>query len=262
MSAFTDKGTDTFFAAGAGGSFWEIDASDAGYSQTGPMGFVAEGLARGRNDYCGNATEIGVGTFEGSLVFAGSVGDASCGSSTSSPDVWYRFRAESAGNLRVTTCGTHDLPGVDLGVDTVLSLHPSCPGEASNEIVCNDDANGLECTGVDAGQGRDSALQHAMVAGEEVLIRVSNFNNGPTGPFLLHVDFDLMNDTCAAATPIGVGTTTGTLAGATLTATSTCDGSGSGTVDSWYSYTPSASGTLNVTTCGTFDMNGVGSGMD
>jgi hypothetical protein len=58
-------------------------------------------------------------------------GSASCGSSGSSPDVWYVYRPATNGTLTVSLCGS--------AFDTVLSVHTDCPGDADNEVACNDD---------------------------------------------------------------------------------------------------------------------------
>ena len=74
----------------------------------------------------------------GTLAGASNDGSASCGDSGLSPDIYYRLQAPYDGTLFVTSCGTHDLGGVDSGIDTVISLHSYCPVTSGNQLDCND----------------------------------------------------------------------------------------------------------------------------
>ncbi|MEM7166814.1 MAG: hypothetical protein AAF581_15225 [Planctomycetota bacterium] len=149
--------------------------------------FVGVDLPRPSNDACGSAIAVSDGTTMGTLIAATNDGSASCGASSSSPDVWYSYTATCSGDVTFSTCGTHDTGGVDNGVDTVLSLHSGCPGNSLNELACND--NSLSgCSGSDSGVVRDSSVILAMLAGETVLIRVSNTNNTATGPITLNIE--------------------------------------------------------------------------
>lgn len=230
--------------------------------------FVGVDLRPPANDDCANAIVIGNGTLTGTLIAATDGGDASCGSSTSSPDVWYSYTATCNGTLFVNTCGTHDAAGVDTGIDTVLSVYGGCPGTTMNQIECNDDwpsgSDPLACAGSDAGFNRDSAMAVAVMAGDVLLIRVSNFNNGPTGEFTLTVDCFTpppANDDCTNAQVIGDGTFSGTLEGATTDGDASC-GSSTSSPDVWYNYTATCDGTLMVNTCGTHDGPGANMGID
>ena len=137
------------------------------------------------NDNCSAAITLGTGVFNGTLVGATNDGSATCGVSALSPDVWYHHVASCNGTLSVSTCGTHDGPGVDLGIDTVLSVHSSACGP---ELACDDDDFPLTaCAGLDAGIVRDSAVQVPVTLGQNVWIRVANYNSGPTGPFTLRI---------------------------------------------------------------------------
>lgn len=142
------------------------------------------------NDACDQAIAISVGTTSGSLLDATPDGSASVGPS-GQPDVWYVFQAAGSGMLAVTTCGTHDLPGQDEGVDTVLSLHSECPGSADNEQAANDNwtshGDWAPCLDADTSQAGDAAVQLLMEAGQTVWIRVSCVNGPGAGDFRLHV---------------------------------------------------------------------------
>jgi hypothetical protein len=218
------------------------------------------------NDACGSAIDVSSAasagasgaTFAGTLEGATNDGAASCGLSSSTPDVWYTFTAPptcTPGVLRVTTCGTNDMGGVDLGMDTVLSLHTACGG---SEITCDDDwtsATTTGCAGIDSGNARDSAVATTMTPGETVLIRVSKFGFATTGPFLLHVFYTPSNDDCANAIPVGNGTISFCTFGATTDGPSE---PGSCTFfsypqtdnDIWYNYGATCNGTATVTLCG------------
>jgi len=141
-----------------------------------PSSFLVEDVHRSAvgedgapaNDRCADATPIGVGTVVGSTGGATNDGQASCGGSFFSPDVWFRFQAPSTGNYSADTFGSD--------YDTVLSVHDGgCPGTTSNQEACNDDVYGL-----------GSAVGFYASAGEEFWIRVSGFD-GATGSFQLTV---------------------------------------------------------------------------
>jgi len=158
------------------------------------------------NDVCANAIDVsGGGTFSGTLIYAANDGTASCGLSSSQADVWYTFTAPTpgcGGTLIVSTCGTNDAGGIDTGIDTVLSLHPSCGGP---QIACNDDAPDL-CAGLDEFTPRDSGLVYEIAPGETVLIRVSKHLASPFGPFTLNVHYvPVTNDNCSSAIVISRG---------------------------------------------------------
>ena len=133
------------------------------------------------------------GSYTGDSTFSSSVGSSSCDST--GPDLWYQYTASCNGTLLVDTCGTHDLNGQapNSGIDTVLSLHSSCPGTEGNQLVCNDDwvnsTSPAICTGLDVSPNRDSFVSLAMIQGTTVFIRVGTFGATPPGPFNLNVGF-------------------------------------------------------------------------
>src|SRR5215471_18109350 len=91
------------------------------------------------NDFCNLATSIGTGTFSGTTACATVDGSSTCGASNTTPDVWYSFAVPCDGTLVVDSCGS--------GYDTVLSIYSGCPGTASNQVACNDDAPSGPCSG-------------------------------------------------------------------------------------------------------------------
>jgi len=124
------------------------------------------------NDDCVNALVITDGTVSGSTTGATHDGTATCGSSSSSPDVWYRYTAAADGVISFDTFGS--------SFDTVLSIHDGCPDAGRDmELACNDDARGTV----------QSQVSLAMTAGEEVWVRVSGFG-GVSGSFDLTVSPD------------------------------------------------------------------------
>lgn len=216
------------------------------------------------SDLCQNAPLIDSGAHQGTLLGASADVDASCGFSSHEPDTWYRYIAPCDANLVVTTCGTHDLYGVDTGMDTVLAIYDAC--DVANELACNDDhptaviPASLDCPASDQGLQRDSAVSLLVSEGQELLIRVSRHFVSPVDGFILNVSTfpscEPPNDRCLDATVIGDGHTFGTTSGATQDGLSACDNT-QAVRDVWYQYTLPCTARLRVDTCGTFDDFGV-----
>ncbi|HVP10612.1 MAG TPA: hypothetical protein VMV94_05415 [Phycisphaerae bacterium] len=138
-------------------------------------GFAAHNMVVApANDMCLNGTLVTSGTYTGSTATATVDGSASCGSSGSTKDVWFKYTTGIAGTLTVDTCSS--------GFNTVLSIHTGCPGTSSNQVAsgCND--NSTQC-----GAGSQQSYLSVPVSGTTTYyIRVSG-NNGANGPFTLHV---------------------------------------------------------------------------
>ena len=150
------------------------------------------------NDSCSNAIAVSAGQqIVGSLLGASNDGGPSSCSGTSSPinpDVWYAFTAPEDGVLLANTCGTHDSPGLDQGMNTLLSVHPSCPGTPSNALDCSNDwpfgSDPDACLATDLGSRHDSAIALPIQVGELVLIRVTHVASFGDGSFVLNIDFE------------------------------------------------------------------------
>ena len=119
------------------------------------------------NDDCANAIPVGMGTFLGDTSEATNDGEAVCGSSLTTADVWFRFVPPENGIYLVDTIGS--------SFDTVVSVHSECPGTMTNQIVCNDDYSGLQ-----------SMVKVSAYTYYEYLIRVSG-SNGATGVYQLTI---------------------------------------------------------------------------
>lgn len=124
------------------------------------------------NNVCSAATVIGNGSRTGTTVGATNDGSATCGSSTTTADVWYSYTATCTGVLTVDTCTA-------ASYDSVVSIHTACPGTSANQLVCNDDASAGSCSGTTR-----SYLTRSVTAGTNYKIRVSGYN-GATGTFTL-----------------------------------------------------------------------------
>ena len=218
------------------------------------------------NDDCAGGTVIGEGQHAGTLFGATPDGSASCLGNEGAPDVWYRYTPTCDGTLKVNTCGTHDGPGVDTGMDTILSVQVGCPGPAApEELGCNDDApfgnDPTACSTTDGGDyQRDSALAVSVTVGQPVLIRVSKVvTDEVTGPFTLNVALEPdsappANDDCANALSVNEGahgfcTRTATTDGPDEP--TACDSNGDTQIESdvWYCYTASCMGMATVDLC-------------
>ena len=167
---------------------------------------------------------------------------ATCGSSNSSRSVWFKYTAIESAPLTITTCGS--------GFDTVVSVYDttSCPSGTGTQIACNDDAGTpAACAGT-----TQSAVTINAAAGSTYYIRVAGFN-GAFGNYTLNVG--PTNDRCDEARTIVPGTYNfdnrhATTDGPVL---NQCTNNGADNQingDLWYVYTPTQSGTINVSTCG------------
>ncbi|NUQ53204.1 MAG: fibronectin type III domain-containing protein [Phycisphaerales bacterium] len=127
------------------------------------------------NDLCDRAIPLlgYSGSASGDITCAATDGDASCDGTLNTRDAWHLFLPLADGVLRVSTCGTHDDPGVDQGMDTVLSIHKECPGTVGNEMACNDDWAGFPPCFGDAGVRRDSLASVHINKLQTVYIRVA-----------------------------------------------------------------------------------------
>lgn len=129
------------------------------------------------------------GTFAGTLVGATNDGANTVGN-PNQPDVWYDFTPGVAGVLRVNTCGTMSLSGLD----TTLSVHSydGTVGTTANQLQANDDfVSGSDPNAPGCSQDfqLDSALAVPLAGGERVLIRVSQFQP-PARDFVFHALFE------------------------------------------------------------------------
>ena len=186
------------------------------------------------NNLCGDALPLCPGTTEGDTTTANKEGSTSCGNSSTSPDVWYRYTPATDGAVKLETCGSP--------FDTVLSVHDGCPGTAANESACNDDS----CF-------RESRITIPVFADETYVIRVSGFG-GERGSFSLTVTGPDCaaeppgNDECDFALPIGEGTTVVDTSGATDSDPLEV-GQCAVDADAWYCYQPTCTGAAIVSLC-------------
>ncbi len=128
------------------------------------------------HDNCADAEPIcPTVTYYGTTVGATSDGSASCGSSGSTPDVWYLYQPYGNGYASFSLAGS--------AYDTVLSIHSGCPGTTANQLACNDDYGGAQST----------ITNFLVHNGQKYWIRVSG-KSGATGEFQLL----LSGPTCTA----------------------------------------------------------------
>ncbi|MGE3167090.1 MAG: dockerin type I repeat-containing protein [Planctomycetota bacterium] len=147
-------------------------------------GFLA---AQPANDSCTAPQVVGIGmpAAVGSVAAASNDGTSGCGSAATNPDVWFSFSVPVTGSYTFDTCGTHDAPGIDQGMDTVLTVFDTCGGL---ELACNDDHAIPACNGFDSSIRRDSSVTLTLSGGSTVLIRISHFGALiANGEFILNV---------------------------------------------------------------------------
>ena len=124
-----------------------------------------------------------------SLVGMSSDGCASVGLSCQSADIWYSY-TKGEWDEQINTCSTQRA----FGIDTVLSIHSSCPGQPNSEVTADDDwkfgADPTACVGYGPPNLLDSgvvlSLSH-LAEGETAFIRVSHHADSFEAPIHLRV---------------------------------------------------------------------------
>jgi len=204
------------------------------------------------NDDCANASEVYLGTTLFTNIDATTDGQihTECQSDGQTyDDVWFNFTAGATGTLVVSTCNT-----VDYDSDIVVYLGDDCGSLVFLE--CNDDGTGCS--------GWSSYLETPVYFGERITIRVGSYGTTTapgSGTLLLNIVDSVgnplpspENDNCIDAVPISEGDTHFTTDEATTDgpAHPKCEVASDGGVtgnDIWYTFTPSASGLLTISTC-------------
>ncbi len=193
------------------------------------------------NNACAAAIPLSSGvSVAGTTVNATNDGTANCGSSASSPDVWYSYTPASTATVTVSTCN-------NASFDTVLSIHSACGG---TQIACVDDTSGC---------GLSTTVSATLTAGVTYRIRAAGYN-GATGTFNITATGGAApppgpsNDGCDNRIGIPLGTINFNTTGATTDGPSHAScASNSQTLitnDIWYNLPSQAAGTLTVSTCG------------
>ncbi len=191
------------------------------------------------NDACANAIAVTGGRTYGRTISATNDGSSSCGNSSSSPDVWYRYTAICTGQLIIKSCGS--------GFGVVVSVHADgCPGTDATELASGC-AQGCGTALCDQFQ---QCLSLDVVASTTYLIRVAGVD-GQTGFFGLELACaaPALNDLCASATSITDGTYTGSTLLASNDGDSSC-GNSATSQDVWFRYTATCTGAASFDTTG------------
>ncbi|MBI1189718.1 MAG: hypothetical protein GC200_03435 [Tepidisphaera sp.] len=173
---------------------------------------------------------------------------ANCGTTSTSPDVWFSYTPQTTGTVAIDTCGST--------LDTVIQLYTgSCGSLVSVNNSCNDDNGGAGPCG--SAQPRTSYRSLTLNAGTTYLIRMAGYN-GATGAYSIHIVggngvLPPSNDACSNATAITAPATNFSTLGASTDGPThnACNFNGSNQItnDIWYTYTPTQSGTLTADTC-------------
>lgn len=199
------------------------------------------------NDDCGNAIII---TEE-----VAAYGNTSQATGTALPngnfndpnDVWYRYTPSINGLATISLCGSD--------FDTTLAIFNSCDG---NSIASNNDSP--ECE-------EQSEISLNVTQGTTYYIRIAGLNQA-TGNYILYIPQLIphpVNDECSNAIDIiEEQTYSGSMLAVTGNISSTCNILDDAN-DLWYRYTPTLSGDVTVSLCGSqfdttlsiyFDCNG------
>ncbi|HYF14909.1 MAG TPA: hypothetical protein VD971_07555 [Phycisphaerales bacterium] len=191
-------------------------------------------FAQPANDLCANATAVGEGSFpfsnqDGGGIFAGTDGAASCGASGNS-DIWFMYTPTFTGSATINTCGTGN-------GDTVLNAFSACGG---TELACNDDFCGLR-----------SQITLAVTAGTPVVLRLAEYNTGPT---LIDGTLTISGGGGGAVDDECTGTLTALTLGSNATDTTgyttSADACNFGGPDRWYTFTASSTASHLFSMCG------------
>jgi hypothetical protein len=238
------------FAATTGSSYvFQIGAYSAAAAGVTASFAVSQDIPPA-NDTCAAAlTVVGNGPFPFDTRFAttGVEGQAEvlCGAGAAAAirfDQWFTWNATFTGTAAATTCG-----GTTGNTKIAVYAGLGCPVAAS--IACND----TSC-------GNQAAATFACTLGQDYTIQMGNNDTatvGSNGTFRFENASPPTNDDCS--TPI-VLANNGTFPFNTTYASTSSQGqtealclnvgqTGIG-FDLWYTYTPSESGTVTVTTCG------------
>lgn len=208
------------------------------------VGSISTVQAQPVNDQCAGATPLVAGTpVNLNTVAATALNDPTPACQTDvGAGVWYTYTPTTTGPVTISTCGS--------SFDTVISVYTGLCG-ALQPLVngCNDD-NGPSCDGEQASitfNGVAGTVYRILIAGYSgatgtLTVTVNPTTNPPDGP---------VNDNCLGAILVSAGSTVTT---DTTGATSTGDPTPSCQPDSgaavWYSFTPTATGPVTVSTCG------------
>ncbi len=200
------------------------------------------------NDACSGALFLADGAAQsGSSLQATNDGSATCGSSSTSRDVWYAYRPVSSATVNVNTCGS--------GFDTVLSVFTGACGGLT-QVACNDD-NASSGGNNACGGGLSSGINVAMTAGTTYYIRVAGYQ-GAAGTFNIRAiggggTIPAPNDACAARPGVGFGETpfNNTNCSTDGPSHALCNANGSSTItrDLWFNFPSTITGTVQIDTC-------------
>ncbi|MDB6056722.1 MAG: hypothetical protein JWO95_566 [Verrucomicrobiales bacterium] len=189
------------------------------------------------NDLCSGAVAMTAGTpYSVNTANATSTSDPTSSCGTIGKGVWYTFSTSSSGAITISTCGS--------SFDTMLAIYTgSCGALTQVSGGCNDD-NGPGCVATTA------SLTFNATAG--VTYRVlAGGKSGASGNLNIVATLPPpTNDQCNGAIAMTAGTVY-TMNTATATATGDpAPSCGSTSKGVWYSYTPGASDTVTISTCG------------
>jgi hypothetical protein len=198
------------------------------------------------NNDCAGASWVGDGVaVSGSLQLATNDGTATCGSSATSPDVWFKYKPQVNGVVRFDSCGSN--------FDSNIAVFNGACGTLA-QMACNDDAQ----TGACAGTGQSLAAINGT-AGTTYLVRLSSYN-GQRGNFTFRATggggvVPPSNDECSGRLALSAGSTAFTTIAASDSAPAACSGQPVGR-DVWYNVNVDAGQLSRVvisTTGSTFD---------
>jgi len=231
----------TTFSGIAGTTYYLLAGGYSGASGNLKIAAILPTPPAPSNDICSGAIALANGGSAAmNTAYATSTGDPtpSCGSSVGK-GVWYKVTPTSSGTVTLNTCGS--------SYDTVLAIYSGSCGSLS-AVTCNDD---------DSSCGSGSTASQVTFtgnAGTTYYIFIGGYY-GVSGNLQIFAQWSVSpppsNDQCSGAVTLTSGVTNSlntAYATSTSDPTPSCGSSvGKGV---WYKVTPTASGSVTVSTCG------------
>ncbi len=175
--------------------------------------------------------------YESNVLASKQAGEPNHAGNAGGHSLWYSWTPTSSGPVAVSTCNYN-------GLDTLLAVYTGSAVNSLTPVASNDDSS--ECSG-----GSGSEVVFTATAGTTYKIAVDG-KNGATGSIQLSLTGPPSNDAFAGAETVS-SSLPANLSGTTKLATKQAGepnhAGNAGGHSVWYSWTPSSSGQVEISTC-------------